>query len=82
MAGSEAFRSAHKYKVLARGAAALDLSYLGLDYDDFRLHDSYPCYNPLIDIDETLEIVSQTIDINEPLNSTFDLGECSPRTRG
>lgn len=61
---------------------ALDLSYLGLDYDDFRLHDSYPCYNPLIDIDETLEIVSQTIDINEPLNSTFDLGDSAFRLSG
>lgn len=54
---------------------ALDLSYLGLDIDDFQLYDSYPCYNPLIDIDETLEITGQTIDISEPMNSTIDMGE-------
>ena len=54
---------------------ALDLSLLGLDYDDFQLYDSYPCYNPLIDVDETLEIVSQTIDINEPMSSSIEMGE-------
>ena len=54
---------------------ALDLSLLGLDYDDFQLYDSYPCYNPFIDVDETLEIVSQTIDINEPMSSSIEMGE-------
>ena len=54
---------------------ALDLSLLGLEYDDFQLYDSYPCYNPLIDVDETLEIVSQTIDINEPMSSSIEMGE-------
>lgn len=54
---------------------ALDLSYLGLDYDDFQLYDSYPCYNPLIGLDETLEITAQTIDLNEPMSSTIDMGE-------
>lgn len=61
---------------------ALDLSLLGLDPDTFRIHDSYPCRNPLIGLeglDETLEIVKQTIDINEPENSTFDMGESTFR---
>lgn len=64
---------------VSHSMTALDLSYLGLDYDDFALHDSYPCYNPLIDLDETLEIVGQTIDINEPLNSSIDLGDSAFR---
>lgn len=67
---------------VSHSITALDLSYLGLDYDDFKLHDSYPCYNPLIDLDETLEIVSQKIDINEPLNSSFDLGDSAFRLSG
>ena len=58
---------------------ALDLSLLGLDPDTFEIHDSYPCHNPLIGVDETLEIVRQTIDICEPENSTFDMGETSHR---
>ena len=64
---------------VSHSMTALDLSYLGLDYDDFALHDSYPCYNPLIDLDETLEIVGQTIDLNEPLNSSIDLGDSAFR---
>ena len=67
---------------VSHSITALDLSYLGLDYDDFSLHDSYPCYNPLVDLDETLEIVSQKIDINEPLNSSFDLGDSAFRLSG
>lgn len=56
---------------------AVDLSLLGIDADSFKIHDSYPVYNPLIGLDMTLEIVKQTIDVNEPENSTFDLGEVS-----
>lgn len=59
--------------------SALDLSLIGLDYDGFEIFDSYPCYNPMLGIDETLEIVKQSIDINEPENSSFDMGETSFR---
>ena len=58
---------------------ALDLSLIGLDYDRFEIFDSYPCYNPLIGLDETLEIVKQTVDISEPENSSIELGETSMR---
>lgn len=58
---------------------AYDLSLIGLDYDSFELFDSYPCYNPLIGVDETLEIVKQEIDICEPEASTFDMGETAHR---
>lgn len=54
---------------------ALDLSLIGLDYDTFELHDSYPCRNPLIGLEETLEIVKQTIDVSEPEASEIDFGE-------
>lgn len=59
--------------------SALDLSDVGLDYDSFELFDSYQCLNPLIGVDETLEIVRQTIDISSPEASTFDMGEVSRR---
>lgn len=54
---------------------AVDLSLLGMDYDSFTLYDKYPCYNPLIGVDETLEIVKRDIDINEPDNSTIEMGD-------
>lgn len=59
--------------------SALDLSLLGLDPDSFEIFDSYPCHNPLTGLDETLEIVKQTIDINEPEASTFDMGDGAAR---
>lgn len=52
-----------------------DLSLIGLDAARFRIFDWYKCYNPLIGLDETLEIVRQTIDIDDPSESTFDMGE-------
>lgn len=55
--------------------SALDLSLIGIDPDSFAIYDWYPCYNDLIDLDEKLEIVKQTIDINDPTASSFVLGE-------
>ena len=54
---------------------AYDLSLIGLDYDSFALLDWYPCYNPYLGLDETLEIVKQTIDLTERHKSTISLGE-------
>ena len=61
---------------------ALDLSLLGLDIDEFRIHDSYPCVNRLTGMDEVLEIVKQTIDVNSPEDSSFEMGETSYRLSG
>ena len=58
---------------------AYDLSLLGIDPDPFEIHDWYPCHNPLIGLDETLEIVSQTLDINEPEKSSITMGETTAR---
>lgn len=61
---------------------ALDLSQLGLDIDSFNIHDSYPCWNPLIGLDETLEVVKQTIDVCDPEESSIEMGESSYRLSG
>jgi len=54
---------------------ALDLSLLGLDPDDFVLFDRYPVVNSLIGLNDTLQIVKQTIDIVQPEQSSFDMGD-------
>lgn len=54
---------------------AYDLSLLGIDVDEFELLDWYPCQNPLIGLDEELEIVKQTVDVCNPMDSTFEMGE-------
>lgn len=60
---------------VANTISAYDLSLLGLDPDRFRLYNWYPCYQPLVGLDETLEIVRHVLDINEPHKSTFELGD-------
>ena len=56
-----------------------DLSYIGLESERFNLLDWYPCYNPLIDLDETLEIVRKTLNFDEPYKSSIDFGETTTR---
>lgn len=54
---------------------ALDLSLLGLDPDEFKLFDSYPAENALIGLNDTLQIVKQSIDTVTPEQSTFEMGD-------
>lgn len=62
--------------------SALDLSLLGLDSHKFQFLDWYRCTNPLIGLDETLEIVEQTIDVTNPPASTFGVGEIAASASG
>lgn len=57
--------------------SALDLSMIGLDIDDFRLYDKYPCLNELVGLYATLEIIKKTTDVIEPYSSTFEMGAVS-----
>ena len=56
---------------------AYDLSLLGYDYSAFAVGDWYHIHNDLIGLDETLEILKQTLDISEPEASTIEFGEYS-----
>lgn len=58
---------------------AYDLSLIDMEPDEFRLLDWYPCRNNLVGLDETLEIIKQTIDINEPHNSSIELGDSTTK---
>lgn len=62
--------------------SALDLSLLGIDPDKFQFLDWYPCSNPLIGLDDTLEIVEHTIDVTNPPASTFGVGEVAATASG
>lgn len=59
--------------------SAYDLSLIDLAPDEFHLLDWYHCRNPLVGLDEPLEIIRQTIDINEPHNSSIDLGDSTAK---
>lgn len=54
---------------------ALDLSIIKDDVDEFEVGNYHPIKNKLIDLDDKLRIIKRSIDIIEPLSSTFDLGD-------
>ena len=54
---------------------ALDLSLIGLDIDDFEVHNYHPIINPLLGIDDTARIIKKTIDVCEVVQSSFEIGD-------
>lgn len=54
---------------------ALDLSLIGLAYDDFCVGNTHPIKNALIGIDDLARITTQAIDVCEPTRSTIEVGD-------
>ena len=54
---------------------AVDLSLIGLDLDSFEVGNYYPVINPLMNIDEELRVISKTIIIENPQNSSLEIGD-------
>lgn len=54
---------------------ALNLYLLDLDVDDLVLGNSYTVKNSLLGLNSTLRIIKLNIDVLEPYNSTFDMGD-------
>lgn len=54
---------------------ALDLSALGLDIDDFDVHNSHPVKNALLGIDDRARIIKKNLDICEEVKSTIEVGD-------
>ena len=54
---------------------ALDLSLLGLDIDDFDVHNYHPIVNPLLGIDDEGRITRKTINITDEIQSNFEIGD-------
>lgn len=54
--------------------SAIDLSLVGLAPEAVRIYDSYRCKNDLIELDAALEVVKVTVDLCNPINSTYELG--------
>ncbi|WP_418389546.1 phage tail spike protein [Adlercreutzia sp.] len=59
--------------------SAYDLSLIDMEPDEFKLLDWYQCRNHLVGLDEPLEVIKQTIDINEPHKSSIELGDSTTR---
>lgn len=71
--GQEYF--ANSGAIISHNVTALDLSLIGLDYDDFAMYDSYPVRHRFFGIDEVLQIVKKNTNIIEPMKSTFEMGD-------
>ena len=54
---------------------AIDLSLIGLDLDSFDVGNYYPVINPLMNIDEKMRVISKTIVIENPQNSSLEIGD-------
>lgn len=76
-AKGEDFLIANNTVEISDTITALDLSWLGLDIDDFRLYDSYPTSNSLIGVNAVLRIVKKTTNVVEAHTSSFTLGNTS-----
>lgn len=56
-------------------ASALDLSLLGLEIDDFDVHDYHPIQNALLSIDDVARIIKKNINVCEEVSSTIEFGD-------
>ncbi|MCF0163184.1 MAG: phage tail protein [Fusobacterium necrophorum] len=55
--------------------SALDLSIIGLDYNNFTIANTYHVTNSLMNLDEDLRIVEKNIKINTPEESSMVMGD-------
>jgi len=54
---------------------ALDLSLIGLEIDDFDVHNYHPIQNALLGIDDTARIIKKNINVCEEVLSTIEVGD-------
>lgn len=54
---------------------ALDLSLLGLEIDDFDVHNYHPIENALLGIDDVARIIKKNINVCEEIASTIEVGD-------
>lgn len=54
---------------------ALDLSLIGIDIDDIDIYNYYQVINPIMGIDESLKVIEKTISIENPQNSSINVGD-------
>lgn len=70
----EAFMAENNRVEISDSVSALDLSLLGLAFDEIKVYDSYPVSNKFLGVDDVLKVVKKTTDVIEPYASTFQLG--------
>lgn len=69
------FLSNQKIALVKYQVDAVDLAPIGLAVESFECGWTYDVYNPIMGIDEELRVVGQSIDINNPAESTLSIGD-------
>jgi hypothetical protein len=59
---------------ISDSVSALDLSLLGLAFDEIKVYDSYPVSNKFLGVNDVLKVVKKTTNVIEPYASSFQLG--------
>lgn len=69
------FLDAQKAALVKYNVSAVDLSLLGLDFDRFKVMNSYRTINSVFGLNEYLRVVGMTIDLVNPQVSTLTIGD-------
>lgn len=72
--GKAHFRQMNKAKA-QYSVTALDLSTIGMDFEEFELGNTYRLVNPLMGIDEELRIIGMTLNLDSPQLSELTFGD-------
>lgn len=72
--GKAYFKQMNKAKA-QYSVTALDLSTIGMDFEEFELGNTYRLVNPLMGIDEDLRIISMALNLDSPQLSELTFGD-------
>lgn len=72
--GKAHFKQMNKAKT-QYSVTALDLSTIGMDFEEFELGNTYRLVNPLMKIDEDLRIIGMTLNLDSPQLSELTFGD-------
>lgn len=72
--GRAYFKQMNKAKA-QYSVTALDLSTIGMDFEEFELGNTYRIVNPLMGIDEDLRIIGMTLNLDSPQLSELTFGD-------
>ncbi len=75
LARGKAYLAENNKMLVKYSITALDLSLIGIDIDDFEVHNYHPIENHLLGINDTVRIIKKNIDVCNEYSSTIEVGD-------
>lgn len=75
LAKGRAYLAENNRMLVKYSITALDLSLIGLDVDDFEIYNYHPIENRLLNINDTVRIIKQNINICDEFSSSIEVGD-------